>query len=100
MLRTAWCLLLGRCNFGIVARTVTPRTAIPVAAIKAIAPVEAAAAAVVAVAIPVDLAHHRRGPFLVLVDAHREVAQHVFAQSLLPLDLGQRGRRRIELEQG
>src|SRR3954468_15814295 len=104
MRKTAWCLLLGH---GVVAITstaafaVTPRPTIaPVAAIETVAPVEPAAAALIALAIAVRLAHHCRGTFLVLVDAHREVAQHVLAQTLLAFDLGDRGSRRIEPEQG
>src|SRR5262249_41059396 len=38
--------------------------------------------------------------FFVLVDAHGQVADHVFGEPLLPLDLGQRRRRRVELEHG
>src|SRR4051812_16042580 len=103
MLRIAWCLLLRRCGgrVSVVARAaiVAPRSAVTIAAIEAVAPVEAATAALVTFAIPVDLAHHRRGAFLVFVDTHRQRPQHVFGEALLPLDLGQRSRRRIELEQ-
>ena len=34
-----------------------------------------------------------------LVDAHGEIAQHVFVDALLPLDLGDRGRRRVDVDQ-
>src|SRR5438128_610246 len=103
MLRIAWCLLLRRCGgrVSVVARTpvVAPWATIAIAAIETVPPVEAAAAALVTFAIPVHLAHHRRGAFLVFVDAHRQRAQHIFGKTLLPLDLGQRGGRGIELEQ-
>src|SRR5262252_3095430 len=56
--------------------------------------------AIVALAVAVDLAHHRGGTFLVLVHANREVAQHVLAEPLLPLDLVEGGRRRVDIEQG
>ncbi len=65
----------------------------------AVAIAEAAAAAVVTLAVAVDLAHHRRGAFLELVDAHREVAQHIFVEPLLPLDLVDHGRRRVEVHE-
>ena len=68
--------------------------------IEPVAAVEAIAAALIAIAVAIGLAHHRRGAFLVRIDAHRYVAQHVFVQALLPLDLGQRGGRGVELEQG
>src|SRR2546423_5195980 len=97
MLRIAWCLLLDRCNFGVVP-ALAPRA--PIAPVEPVAAVEAIATPLVAVAIPVDLTHQGRGPFLVLIDANGEIAQHVFGEALLPLDLGQRGGRRIELEQG
>src|SRR5256885_12714050 len=70
------------------------------AATKAIAAVaEAAAATLVALAVALDLAHHRRRAFLQLVDANGEIAQHVFVDALLALDLGQRRGRRIDVEQ-
>src|SRR4051812_33734922 len=103
MMRTAWCLLLRRCGgrVSVVARTpvVTAWATIAIAAIETVATVEAATAALVTFAIPVHLAHHRGRALLVLVDAHRQRPQHVFREALLPLDLGQRGGGRIELEQ-
>src|SRR4051812_743208 len=51
----------------------------------AIAIAETAAAAVVAVTI--GFTHHRRRTFFVLADADSEIAQNVFAQTFLPLDL-------------
>ncbi len=59
----------------------------------------AEAAALVALTVAIDLAHHRRGAFLEFFDADGEVAQHVFVDALLTLDLGQRGRRRVDIEQ-
>src|SRR5262249_4236826 len=57
----------------------------------------AEAAAVVPVTIAINLAHHHRRPFLVLVDAHREIAQHVLVEPLLALDLVHHRWRRIEI---
>src|SRR5205814_1628073 len=113
MMRTAWCLLLARrhCRrrrrLFAVTRAARPVAAIPAIA-KAVAAIaeavatiaEASTAALVALAVAVGLAHHRGRALFVLVDAHRQVAQHVFRQPLLALDLGQRGRRRVELEHG
>ncbi len=66
----------------------------------AIAVAEAtAAAAIVTLAVAVDLAHHGRGALLEFLDAHREVAQHFFVEPLLPLDLVDHGRRRIEIHE-
>ena len=75
--------------------------AIPVTAEAAAtaAAIAEAAAAIVALAIAIDLAHHRGGAFLVLLDADREVAQHVLVEPFLPLDLVDRGRRRVDVEQ-
>src|SRR3954470_15601330 len=77
-----------------------PASAKSAAAPKAIAAVaEAAAATLVALAVALDLAHHRRRAFFQLVDPNGEIAQHVFVDALLALDLGQRRRRRIDVEQ-
>ncbi len=65
----------------------------------ALAIAEAAAATLVALAVALDLAHHRRRAFLKFVDANGEIAQHVFVDALLALDLGQRRGRRIDVEQ-
>ena len=63
----------------------------PPAAVVAVVAVAAAfAAALVAITVAVDLAHHRRGTFLVLFDADGEITDDVFADPLLPLDLGDR----------
>src|SRR5262249_3388578 len=53
----------------------------------------------IAIAVAIDLAHHHRRPFFVLVDAHREIAQHVLVEPLLTLDLVHRRRRRIEIHE-
>src|SRR5262249_24209985 len=55
---------------------------------------------IVALAVTVGLAHHRGGAVLVLVHPNREVAQHILADPLLPLDLVEGGRRRVDIEQG
>src|SRR5262245_32354374 len=60
----------------------------------------ALAAALLAVAIAIGLAHHRRRTGLVLLDPHREVAQHVLVQPLLPLDFGERRGRGVHIHQG
>src|SRR6185503_14171600 len=57
------------------------------------------AATIVALAVTIGLAHHRRGTFLVLFDADGEVADDVFRDPLLPLDLGDRGRGRFDVHQ-
>src|SRR5205085_6752211 len=83
---------------GIIARaTAVAALARAVAAL----PAEAALAPpVVAVAVTIGLAHHCGGAFLVLVDAHREVAQDVFVEPHLALDLGERRAGRLDVEQG
>src|SRR5262249_22970713 len=72
----------------------------------AVAITEAAAIAVakskaplVALAVALDLAHHCRGAFLVLAHPDAEGTPHVLAQPLLPLDLVERRRRRVDIEQ-
>src|SRR4029079_14586266 len=69
-------------------------TAAAFAAAASIAP----RAAIVAVAV--GFAHHRGGTILERVDADREVAEHVLMEAFLALDLVQRCRRRIVIEQG
>src|SRR5206468_5613214 len=104
-----WSLLLatGCCFFSgrpavTIAITEAAAVAIPIAITEAaaIAVAETAAAAIVALAIPIDLAHHHRGAFLVLLDTHGEVAQHIFIEPLLPLDLVDHGRRGVEVHEG
>src|SRR6476659_2193250 len=95
MMRTALCLLPSRrfaATFAVARPLAAPTT---VTASEAVEPVTAA---LIALAIAVGLAHHRGGAFLVLVDPDGEIAQHVFRETLLPLDFGECGRRRIELE--
>src|ERR1700754_821606 len=58
-----------------------------------------AAAAVIAIAVAIDLAQHRRGTFLVLVDADGEIADDVFADAFLPLDLGDHSGRAVDVQQ-
>src|SRR5258708_3205939 len=94
MLRIAWGLHLSRGFVGVVATPIAPPRAVP--PVEGVTPGETATTALVAVAITVHFAHHRGGTLLVLVDAHRDIAQHVLAQAFLALDLGQRGRRRVE----
>src|SRR5207344_1698494 len=58
-----------------------------------------AAAAIVTLAVAISLAHHRRGTFLVLFDADGEIADDVFRDPLLALDLGDRSGGRIDVHQ-
>src|SRR3954466_13381218 len=79
---------------------VTAKSAATTTTAEAIAAVaEAAAATLVALAVALALAHHRRRAFLKLVDANGQRARHVFVDALLALDLGERGRRRVDVEQ-
>src|SRR4051812_18279777 len=65
----------------------------------AIALAAEATAAVITLAVAIGLAHHRRRAFLELLDADADIADHVFADPLLALDLGDRRRRRVDVEQ-
>src|SRR5262249_18867759 len=90
---------------GLLGVTFASGAALAVATVlTAVAITEAAAIAVakpkaplVALAVAFDLAHHCRGTFLVLAHPNREVTHHVLAQTLLPLDLVERRRRRIDI---
>src|SRR5262249_7842135 len=82
-------------HFGIVT---TP--AILPAAARAVTVAPTVAAAFVGVTVAIDLAHHGRGAGFEFLDPHRHGAQHIFADVLLPLDLGDRRRRRIHIEEG
>src|SRR5690348_2256952 len=66
--------------------TIATVAAVTIATEAAVA--EAAAAVTALVAVAIRLAHHRRGAFLELFDANGQVAQHVFREALLALDLG------------
>src|SRR5258708_34883195 len=57
------------------------------------------AAAIVALAVTIGLAHHRRGTFLMLFDADGEIADDVFADPLLALDLRDRSRGSVDVQQ-
>src|SRR5882757_206824 len=73
--------------------------AVAIAAEAAIAVATETAAAIVAITVAIGLAHHRGGAFLVLIDANGEIADHVFADPLLPLDLGDGRRRAIDVQE-
>src|SRR5205807_659715 len=94
-------LLLDRC-FDIFARTpwaaVTAEAAITIATEAAVA-VTAEAAAIIALAVAIRFAHHRRWAFLKLVDANAQVSDDVFTDALLPLDLGDRGGRALDVQE-
>jgi hypothetical protein len=88
-------LLLFR-GVDIVARTARTAIATEAAVTVAIATVSALAVAaeatapVIALTVAIGLAHHRRGTFLMLFDANGEVTDHILADALLALDLGDR----------
>src|SRR5439155_6096950 len=63
-------------------------------------PVAEAETAILALAIAVGLAHHGGRTFLVLVHSDGEIAQYILVEPLLPLDLVERSRRRLDIEQG
>src|SRR5689334_8812223 len=104
-LRPLFLLLLAR-SFSFLAGTARSALATEAAAI-AIAATETAtfalaaeaAAAIVTLAVAIGLAHHGGGAFLELLDANAQVAEHVFADPLLALDLGDGRGRRIDVEQ-
>src|SRR5712672_1263470 len=96
-------LLLFR-RFNVFARTAraavaAETTPVAIATEAAFAVTAETAAAIVAFAVTIGLAHHRRGTFLMLFDANGEVADDVFADPLLPLDLRDRSRGRIDVDQ-
>src|SRR5579872_2346108 len=95
------CFLLLIQRVDIIAGTaraaIAAESAVAIAAESAVAVTARAAAPVVAVAI--GFAHHGRRTFLELFDADGEIADHIFTDPLLALDLGNRGRRRIDIEQ-
>src|SRR5262249_51596210 len=111
--KAPWTSLLGsRAGEGVLVVAFPRRTAVALTlaiatVLAAVTIAEAAAVtipkaetAIIALAIAVDLTHHRGGTFLVLVHANREVAQHILAEPLLSLDLIEGGRRRVDIEQG
>src|SRR5262249_40687412 len=61
-------------------------------------PVAKAETPLVALAVAVDLAHHRGGAILERVHANGQIAQDVLAEALLPLDLVEGGGRRVDVE--
>src|SRR6478672_5963616 len=93
--RTAWTAVAAEST----AFTIAAEAAIAVATEAAFAVTAETAAAIVALAVTIGLAHHRRGTFLVLFDADGEVADDVFADPLLALDLRDRSRGSIDVEQ-
>src|SRR5262249_14490194 len=97
--------LLARLGRGILA-ALARRPAVTVAAMLAPLPIPHAAplpvakaeTPLVALAVAVDLAHHRGGAILERVDANGQIAQDVLAEPLLPLDLVEGGGRRVDVE--
>src|SRR5712671_680749 len=79
---------------------VTVPAIFPGATRRAVAVAPAVAAAFVPVTVAIDLSHHRRRAGLEFLDPHRNGAQHIFPDVLLPLDLGDRRSRRIHVEEG
>src|SRR4051794_10624910 len=83
-MKMPWLLLLDSRAFVIVAaRSVTVAAAI--------------AAALVALAVAVRLAHHRGWLGLMLIDPDGEITQDVFVDALLPLQFRQRRSRRVDV---
>src|SRR5262249_17814868 len=60
---------------------------------------ESATTTVVTITVTIGLAHHRGRAFLELLDANAQITDHVFADPLLALNLGDRRRRRVDVEQ-
>src|ERR1700740_2662186 len=60
----------------------------------------ALAPTLLAVAIAIGFPHHRGGAVLVGVDAGRSIPQHFFVETLLTLDLGERGGRCLKVQEG
>src|SRR6476661_7220533 len=89
-------LLASRAGRGVFVVAFPRRTAVALTLAIAAVLATVAIAEAAALTIAVDLAHHRGGTFLVHVHANREVAQHVLAEPLLPLDLVEGGRRRVD----
>src|SRR5947208_2983628 len=73
-----------RSTIAVPAAVAVPPIAEAAAAITAVT--EATAATIVALAVAIDFPHHRGWAFLVFLDAHGQVAQNVFIETLLPLD--------------
>src|SRR5262249_39591588 len=67
---------------------------------RAVAVAPTLAAALVPVTVAIDLSHHGGRAGFEFLDPHRHGAQHIFANVLLPLDLGDRGSRRVHVEEG
>src|SRR5580658_1314578 len=82
-----------------VARTVTTVTTVSEAIAAVAEAIATVAPAVIAVAIALRSAHHGGWALFVLLDPDGEIAQHVFIETLEPLDLVDRGRRRIDVHE-
>src|ERR1700730_5286247 len=99
---SAMFLLLDHC-IGIVTpapwTVTTITTTVTIATEAAVAVAADPAATVVAITIAIRLAHHGRRTFFVFFDANGQIANHVFADPLLALDLGDSGRRRVDIQQ-
>src|SRR4051812_38967656 len=79
--------------------TIPAAVATPVAVAEPAAVAEAASATLVAFAVPIDFPHHRGRSVLVLLDADSQIAEHLFVEALLPLDLFECRRRRIDFHE-
>ena len=69
------------------------------AAVDAVAVLATASALAALIAVAIGFAHHRRRAFFVRLDADGEIAQHIFVEPFLSLDLVKRRGRRIDVEQ-
>ena len=78
----------------------TPRAAVDdVDVVAALIPSPPLPAATAVIAVAIGFAHHRRRSFLVRFDADGEIAQNIFVEAFLALDLVERRRRRIDVKQ-
>ncbi len=82
----------------IAAATAAPEATATPAETATVATAEAAAVAVAPV-VAVALAHLDRGLGFMLLDAYRQETDHVGGKTHAPLHLGDRGRRRVDIEE-
>src|SRR5436190_17216568 len=87
--------------------TFARRTAVTLAITPVLAPITGASpvavakakTAVLALAVAVSFAHHGGRPFLVLIDAHGQIAQHFLVEPLLAFDFLKGGCGRVHIEE-
>jgi hypothetical protein len=81
-------------------RAVAPITTITVSTVKPVSAIKSVAAALVTVAIALSPAHHSGRALFVFLDPYGQVAQDLFVETLKPLDLVDRRRRRVDVHEG